>query len=119
MAPKSASANKDDSKCNLQRHLQPQVPLVHACQLEKEDREVKIKQMIQEAEKKIEKEFYSDYLERNNSLFIMLDSKAKGNERQIKNSTALQGQNFICSERQAKVKKFFFRSNFIITCSIG
>ena len=70
-----------------------------AGELEKEDREVKIKQMIQEAEKKIEKEFYSDYLERNNSLFIMLDSKAKGNERQIRNSTALLGQNFIGSER--------------------
>ena len=75
----------------------------YAGNLEKEEREVKIIKMINEREQMVEKKFYGEYLERDNSLFIMLDSKAKGSERQIRNSTAFLGQNMISQDRPEKL----------------
>jgi DNA-directed RNA polymerase beta' subunit len=71
--------------------------------LEKEEREQKIIRMINDREKSVENKFYTNYLERNNSLFIMLNSKAKGNERQIRSSAAFVGQNMISQDRPEKL----------------
>lgn len=71
----------------------------NATKIEEMEREAKIKQMIDKTEKDMEKEFYNNYLERDNSLFVMLNSKAKGNERQVRGCTAFVGQNYINGKR--------------------
>ena len=71
--------------------------------LERSEREQRIIRMIKDKETVIEKKFYDEYLERNSSLFIMLDSKAKGSQLQIKNSAAFLGQNFISQDRPEKL----------------
>lgn len=74
-----------------------------ASDLEKEEREVKINQLIKDTEKEMEKKFYGEYLERENSLFIMIKSKAKGDERQVRASAAFLGQNYVNNGRPEKL----------------
>lgn len=68
-----------------------------ATDLEKEEREVKIVQMINKDSEDIKKKFFGSannpgYLDKNNSLYIMINSKAKGDEMQVGASSAFLGQ---------------------------
>ena len=66
-----------------------------ASELDREEREVKINQMINESQNEMIGEFYKNYLEEDNSLSVALKSKAKGDKTQIKNQVALLGQNYV------------------------
>lgn len=75
----------------------------NATRIETIEHEVKIKQTLDKTEKAMEKEFYENYLERDNSLFIAINSGAKGNERQVRASTAFLGQNYVNNMRPEKL----------------
>lgn len=76
--------------------------------LEKEEREVRVVTMIKQKSEEINKEFFgtSDqpgYLDKTNSLYIMLNSKAKGDEMQIGASSAFLGQQYPGGGRAKKI----------------
>lgn len=66
-----------------------------ATEIEKEERESKIIEKIQKTTEDVKKIFFEEYLERDNSLSLMINSGAKGNETQISYITAFLGQQFI------------------------
>ena len=89
---------KDEIIDNLNRDVEslPQLQS-DATDMEIEEREVKIVQMINKESEHIKKKFFGSsgdqgYLDKNNSLYIMINSKAKGDEMQVGASSAFLGQ---------------------------
>lgn len=69
--------------------------LDHPTEIEILDREYETIEIIKNTENDVSRLFFQEYLEKDNSLGIMVESKAKGKEEQVKNISAFIGQQFI------------------------
>ena len=97
---------------NLNSEVLRMPKLIYPTDFEKLEREQEIMTLILNKIDKVTKIFFDDYLERDNTLGVMVESKAKGKTEQIKNISAFIGQQFI--NGQNRTEKSYFKGKKVV-----